>query len=102
LFSVLTPLVAARGHPVPYTAHLSLNLAVTVRDPQRRQQRFARGKVPPVLPRFIPLSEDSRYMPLEDVIALHLEALFPGMDVIAPHPFRVPRPCDLGIRARCA
>src|SRR5260370_7518975 len=85
IFPVLTPLAVAPGHPFPYISHLSLNLAVTVRDPQRRQQRFARVKVPPVLPRFIPLSEDNRYMPLEDVISLHLQALFPGMDVI-PHP----------------
>ncbi len=95
IFPVLTPLAVDPGHPFPYISHLSLNLAVTVRDPQRRQQRFARVKVPPVLPRFIPLSEDSRYMPLEDVIALHLQALFPGMDVIAHHPFRVTRDGDL-------
>jgi len=95
IFPVLTPLAVDPGHPFPYISHLSLNLAVTVRDPQRRQQRFARVKVPPVLPRFIPLSEDNRYMPLEDVIALHLQALFPGMDVIAHHPFRVTRDGDL-------
>src|SRR5438128_10483958 len=95
IFPVLTPLAVDPCHPFPYISHLSLNLAVTVRDPQRRQQRFARVKVPPVLPRFIPLSEDSRYMPLEDVIALHLQALFPGMDVIAYHPFRVTRHGDL-------
>src|SRR5947209_11639037 len=95
IFPVLTPLAVDPGHPFPYISHLSLNLAVMVRDPQRKQQRFARVKVPPVLPRFIPLSEDSRYMPLEDVIALHLQALFPGMDVIAHHPFRVTRDGDL-------
>jgi polyphosphate kinase len=85
IFPVLTPLAVDPGHPFPYISHLSLNLAVTVRDPQRRQQRFARVKVPPVLPRFIPLAEDTRFVPLEDVIALHLQALFPGMDVIAHH-----------------
>jgi polyphosphate kinase len=66
-----------------------------VRDPQRHQQRFARVKVPPVLPRFIPLVEGQRYVPLEDVIALHLQALFPGMEVVAHHPFRVTRDGDL-------
>jgi len=95
IFPVLTPLAVDPGHPFPYISHLSLNLAVTVRDPQRRQQRFARVKVPPVLPRFIPLAEETRFMPLEDVIALHLQALFPGMDVIAHHPFRVTRDGDL-------
>src|SRR2546422_200443 len=95
IFPVLTPLAVDPAHPFPYISHLSLNLAVTVRDPQRRQQRFARVKVPPVLPRFIPLAEETRFMPLEDVIALHLQALFPGMDVIAHHPFRVTRDGDL-------
>jgi len=79
IFPVLTPLAVDPGHPFPYISHLSLNLAVVVRDPQRKQQRFARVKVPPVLPRFIPLVEEQRYVPLEDVIALHVSALFPGM-----------------------
>ena len=95
IFPVLTPLAVDPGHPFPYISHLSLNLAVMVRDPQRRQQRFARVKVPPVLPRFIPLAEGQRYVPLEDVIALHLQALFPGMEVVAHHPFRVTRDGDL-------
>src|SRR5437899_1433611 len=95
IFPVLTPLAVDPGHPFPYISHLSLNLAVTVRDPQRRQQHSARVKIPPVLPRFVPLGEDTRYVPLEDVIALHLQALFPGMDVIAHHPFRVTRDGDL-------
>ncbi|HEY1419287.1 MAG TPA: polyphosphate kinase 1 [Candidatus Dormibacteraeota bacterium] len=95
IFPVLTPLAVDPGHPFPYISHLSLNLAVMVRDPQRRQQRFARVKVPPVLPRFIPLVEGERYVPLEDVIALHLSALFPGMEIVANHPFRVTRDGDL-------
>ena len=95
IFPVLTPLAVDPGHPFPYISHLSLNLAVMVRDTQRRQQRFARVKVPPVLPRFIPLVEGQRYVPLEDVIALHLQALFPGMEVAAHHPFRVTRDGDL-------
>ncbi|HEY0830672.1 MAG TPA: polyphosphate kinase 1 [Candidatus Dormibacteraeota bacterium] len=97
IFPVLTPLAVDPGHPFPYISHLSLNLAVRVRDPQRKQPRFARVKVPPVLPRFIPLAEGDgeRYMPLEDVIALHLPALFPGMEIIAHYPFRVTRDGDL-------
>jgi polyphosphate kinase len=95
IFPVLTPLAVDPGHPFPYISHLSLNLAVMVRDPQRHQQRFARVKVPPVLPRYIPLVEGRRYVPLEDVIALHLQALFPGMEVVAHHPFRVTRDGDL-------
>ena len=95
IFPVLTPLAVDPGHPFPYISHLSLILAVMVRDPQRHQQRFARVKVPPVLPRFIPLVEGQRYVPLEDVIAIHLQALFPGMEVVAHHPFRVTRDGDL-------
>src|SRR4030088_2362834 len=95
IFPVLTPLAVDPGHPFPYISHLSLNLAVMVRDPQRHQQRFARVKVPPVLPRFIALVEGQRYVPLEDVIALHLQALFPGTEVVAHHPFRVTRDGDL-------
>lgn len=95
IFPVLTPLAVDPGHPFPYISHLSLNLAVMVRDPQRKQQRFARLKVPPVLPRFIPLEEGQRYVPLEDVIALHLPALFPGMEIVTHHPFRVTRDGDL-------
>jgi polyphosphate kinase len=95
IFPVLTPLAVDPGHPFPYISHLSLNLAVMVRDPQRKQQRFARVKIPPVLPRFIPLVDSERYMPLEDVIALHLQALFPGMEIVSHHPFRVTRDGDL-------
>ncbi|HEV2475303.1 MAG TPA: polyphosphate kinase 1 [Candidatus Dormibacteraeota bacterium] len=95
IFPVLTPLAVDPGHPFPYISHLSLNLAVMVRDPQRKQQRFARVKVPPVLPRFIPLIEGETYVPLEDVIALHLTALFPGMDIVSQSPFRVTRDGDL-------
>jgi len=95
IFPVLTPLAVDPGHPFPYISHLSLNLAVLVRDPQQKEQRFARVKVPPVLPRFVPLVDGERYLPLEDLIALHLHALFPGMDVVSHHPFRVTRDGDL-------
>ena len=95
IFPVLTPLAVDPAHPFPYISHLSLNLAVMVRDPQRNQPRFARVKVPPVLPRLIPLAEGRRYVPLEDVIALHLQSLFPGMEVVDHHPFRVTRDGDL-------
>src|SRR5258708_4666832 len=95
IFPVLTPLAVDPGHPFPYISHLSLNLPVMVRDPHRHHHPFAPLKVPPVLPRFIPLVEGQRYVPLEDVIALHLQALFPGMEVVANHPFRVTRDGDL-------
>jgi polyphosphate kinase len=97
IFPVLTPLAVDPAHPFPYISHLSLNLAVMVRDPVRRQMRFARVKVPPLLPRFIPLPDGKRFIPLEQVIASQLEALFPGMEIVSQHPFRVTRDADLDL-----
>ena len=97
IFPVLTPLAVDPAHPFPYISHLSLNLAVMVRDPVRHQMRFARVKVPPLLPRFIPLPDGKRFIPLEQVIASHLVALFPGMEIVSQHPFRVTRDADLDL-----
>ncbi|MFJ8018369.1 RNA degradosome polyphosphate kinase, partial [Streptomyces sp. NPDC096339] len=90
IFPVLTPLAIDPAHPFPYVAALSLHLAVTVRNPVSGQDLFARMTVPPRLPRFLEASPQ-RYVPLEDVIAAHLEELFPGMEVLAHHMFRVTR-----------
>jgi polyphosphate kinase len=95
IFPVLTPLAVDPGHPFPYISHLSLNLAVIVRDPVTGQRRFARVKVPPLLPRFLVLPDGERFVPLEQVIAAHLEALFPGMEIEDHHSFRVIRNADL-------
>src|SRR5258708_1416997 len=72
IFPVLTPLAVDPGHPFPYISHPSPSPPATVRPPQRHQQRFARVKVPPVLPRLVPLVEGERYIQLEDLTALHL------------------------------
>lgn len=95
IFPVLTPLAVDPAHPFPYISNLSLNLAVVVRDPATGEQRFARVKVPPLLPRFIAMPDRERFVPLEQVIAGHLEALFPGMDVVSHHAFRVTRDADI-------
>ncbi|MGI8664008.1 MAG: RNA degradosome polyphosphate kinase [Acidimicrobiales bacterium] len=95
VFPVLTPLAVDPGHPFPYISHLSLNLAVIVRDPVTAQRRFARVKVPPLLPRFLVLSDGERFVPLEQVIAAHLDQLFPGMQVEGCVSFRVTRNADL-------
>jgi polyphosphate kinase len=94
VFPVLTPLAVDPAHPFPYISTLSLNLAVVVRDPKTGEQRFARVKVPPLLPRFVVMPDGERFVPLEQVIAAHLEELFPGMEVLAHHPFRVTRDAD--------
>ncbi len=91
---MLTPLAVDPSHPFPYISNLSLNLAVLVRDPQTMEDRFARVKVPPVLPRFVPLADGSRFVPIEQVIAAHLDRLFPGMEIVTHHPFRVTRDTD--------
>src|SRR5712671_526420 len=95
IFPVLTPLAVDPAHPFPYISNLSLNLAVVVRDRATGEERFARVKVPPLLPRFVSVPESARYVPLEQVIAAHLDALFPGMEVLAQHPFRVTRDADI-------
>ncbi len=94
VFPVLTPLAVDPAHPFPYISNLSLNLAVKVIDPMTAEQRFARVKVPPLLPRFIVMPDGVRFVPLEQVIAAHLDQLFPGMTVAAHYPFRVTRDAD--------
>jgi polyphosphate kinase len=95
IFPVLTPLAVDPGHPFPYISHLSLSLAVLVRDPVTAQRRFARVKVPPVLPRFLVMPDGERFVPLEQVIGAHLDQLFPGMEVVDDYAFRVTRNADL-------
>ncbi|GBF86531.1 polyphosphate kinase 1 [Aphanothece sacrum] len=108
IFPVLTPLAVDPSHPFPYISNLSLNLAVIVREPDTNEERFARVKVPQVLPRFVALPKELRHqeddqtalwtgVPLEQVIAHNLEALFPGMIVQECHAFRVTRNADLSV-----
>lgn len=97
VFPVLTPLAVDPGHPFPYISDLSLSLAVVVHDPVTQEQRFARVKVPDLLPRFVALPDGRRLVPLEQVIAAHLDVLFPGMEVGAHHAFRVTRNADLTV-----
>ncbi|HEY5520528.1 MAG TPA: polyphosphate kinase 1, partial [Candidatus Limnocylindrales bacterium] len=96
IFPVLTPLAVDPGHPFPYISDLSLSLAVTVRDPITGERLFARIKVPPVLPRLMEVGERT-YVLLEQVIAANLDALFPGMEVLEHHLFRVTRNADLAL-----
>lgn len=108
IFPVLTPLAVDPGHPFPYISNRSLNLAVVVKDPETEKELFARVKVPPLLPRFIPLPEELRVhhrgkpaiwsgVPLEQVIAHNLEYLFPGMNIQEYYPFRITRNADLEV-----
>jgi polyphosphate kinase len=95
IFPVLTPLAVDPGHPFPYISNLSLNLAILLRDPVTMERRFARVKVPDLLPRFVVMPDGERFVPLEQVIAAHLDQLFPGMDVESTATFRVSRNADL-------
>jgi polyphosphate kinase len=97
IFPVLTPLAVDPGHPFPYISNLSLNLAVLVEDPTTREQRFARVKVPPLLPRFVPIDGGARFVALEQLIAAHLPRLFPHMEIGRHHAFRVTRNADLDL-----
>lgn len=109
VFPVLTPLAVDTGRPFPHISNLSLNLAVVIRD-EREGERFARVKVPEVLPRFVALPsrlcDGPADMPperyhcfvwLEQVIAAHLPALFPGVTVVESYPFRITRDADMEI-----
>ena len=96
VFPVLTPLAVDPAHPFPYISGLSLNLAVVVRNPATGTELFARVKVPPILDRFVVVGPQ-RFVPLEDVIAAHLGELFPGMEVLQHHTFRVTRNEDLEV-----
>ncbi len=112
IFPVLTPLAVDPGHPFPYISGLSLNLAVTLHDPDSGKQRFARVKVPETLPRFLSVQAKTAmpeatpaataldtgpesFVPVEDVIAEQLEYLFPGMEIVEHYTFRVTRNEDL-------
>lgn len=96
VFPVLTPLAVDPAHPFPYISGLSLNLAIMMRNPDTGAEHFARVKVPPIINRWM-LTDDGRYVPLEDVIAAHLDLLFPGMQVLDHHAFRVTRNEDLEV-----
>jgi polyphosphate kinase len=99
VFPVLTPLAVDPAHPFPYISGLSLNLAVVLRNPNTQAEHFARVKVPPLLPRLIEVQGDAphRYVPLEDVIGEFMGELFPGMQVVQHHTFRVTRNEDLEV-----
>jgi len=114
IFPVLTPLAVDPAHPFPYISGLSLNLAVSVVNPTSGKEHFARVKVPPLLPRYVavdasgrPSAPDMRtaslekgptsFVPVEDVIARHLDYLFPGMEIQEFHTFRVTRNEDFEV-----
>jgi polyphosphate kinase len=98
IFPVLTPLAVGLGRPFPYISNLSLSLAVLVRDPQTQVTTFARVKVPKeMLPRFVPTGQRTTFVALEDLIAAHLDALFPGMEIVDHGFFRVTRDADFDI-----
>ena len=97
VFPVLTPLAVDPGHPFPYISNLSLSLAVTVRDRKTGDRRFARVKIPGVLPRFVPVEGTEAMIALEELVIARLGRLFPGMDVLEAYLFRVTRNADLDI-----
>jgi polyphosphate kinase len=98
IFPVLTPLAVDPSHPFPYISGLSLNLAVMVKNPKTSEEYFARVKVPPILSRFIPVSpapHTTRFLALEELIAIHLQELFPGMLIEDHYTFRITRNQDI-------
>ena len=98
IFPVLTPLAVDPAHPFPFLSNLSLNLAVELRDPEDEELRFARVKVPTqLLSRFVAVPEGNEVLPLEELVAAHLDMLFPGMEIVGHHAFRLVRDADLDL-----
>ena len=106
VFPVLTPLAVDPAHPFPFVSGLSLNLAVAVRSPEDGTQHFARVKVPDNVDRFVrlkntdPESQTVRFLPMEDFIAAFLPGLFPGMEIVEHHAFRITRNADMDVEDR--
>jgi polyphosphate kinase len=96
IFPVLTPLAVDPGHPFPYISTLSLSIAVGMRDPETGERRFARVKVPQILPRLIEIAPFT-FVLIDQVIEANLDLLFSGMEILETHLFRVTRNADLAI-----
>jgi polyphosphate kinase len=97
IFPILTPLAVGPGQPFPYISGLSLSLGLFVRDPESGEERFARVKVPELLPRFLPIGSRGLFVPLERVIRHFLTWLFPMMEVVECTFFRVTRDADFAV-----
>ncbi len=98
IYPVLTPLAVDPGHPFPYISNLSISLAVELHDAERGTEHFARVKVPKSLMRWVPVpGRPNNFVPLEQVISAHLGTLFPGMQVVSSHTFRITRYSDLEV-----
>ncbi|MBJ8343402.1 RNA degradosome polyphosphate kinase [Antrihabitans sp. YC2-6] len=101
VFPVLTPLAVDPAHPFPYISGLSLNLAITVKDHTTGGEHFARVKVPDNVERFVRVRREeaqiAAFLPMEDLIAAHLDALFPGMEIVEHHAFRITRNADFEV-----
>jgi len=98
VFPILTPLAVDPGHPFPYISDLSLNLGVRVRRPGEDRTRFARLKIPDQVGRLVRLTTPGSFMRIEDLIAAHLDQMFPGLEVVEHLTFRVTRNADLNYR----
>ena len=97
VYPILTPLAVGPGQPFPYISPLSLSLGIFVRDPESGDERFARVKVPELLPRFLAIGERGLFVPLERVIRHFLPRLFPGMEIVECCTFRVTRDADFEV-----
>ncbi len=97
VYPILTPLAVGPGQPFPYISPLSLSLGIFVRDPESGDERFARVKVPELLPRFLAIGERGLFVPLERVIRHFLPRLFPGMEIVECCAFRVTRDADFEV-----
>ncbi|MDZ7703274.1 MAG: polyphosphate kinase 1 [Trueperaceae bacterium] len=95
LYPILTPLAVDPGRPFPFISNLSLSLAVTLREPEGDTEQFARIKVPASRGRWFSVGGDNQLIAIEDIIAHHVDKLFPGMEVLGVYPFRVTRNANI-------
>ncbi|MGH7483931.1 MAG: polyphosphate kinase 1, partial [Longimicrobiales bacterium] len=95
LDALITPLAADPTHPFPHIRNLRPALAAIVRLPESRAEHFVAIELPGELPRFVPLTGGTRFVPLEDVIEAALPDLYPGLEVVRAHTFRVTRSAKL-------
>jgi polyphosphate kinase len=99
VFPVLTPLSVDPSHPFPYISNISLNLGILLApvNGDVSDQRFARVKVPPNVPRLVQVGSENTFIFLEDLISANIGSLFPRIRILECQPFRITRDADLEI-----